>query len=302
MRYRQLGTSGLTVSAIGLGCNNFGMRIGLERATQVVRAALDAGVTLFDTAPAYGGPEGSEMMLGHALKGARQRVVLATKFGFRIHPPDVAPGSRRNVLREVEDSLRRLQTDYVDLYYLHHVDPVTPIDETLAALQDLVIQGKVRYIGACNMLPWELVEAVWTSRTRGLSRFVAAQNPYNLIDRRAEEQLLPVCARYGIGLVPYAPLANGLLTGKYRRGQAPPEGTRLADRPNALSGSSFDRVEELEGFARERGLSLLQVALGGLLAQPVVASVIAGATSAEQVRANAAAADVDLSLTDLSAV
>ncbi len=300
MRYRQLGTSGLTVSTIGLGGNNFGVRCGQEQTTAVVQAALDAGITFFDTAPAYGGPEGSELMLGHALKGERHRIVLATKFGFRIHPPDIAPGSRRNVRREIEDSLRRLQTDYLDLYYLHHVDPATPIDETLAALSDLILEGKVLYIGVCNMLAWQLVEAEWTARTRHRSRFLAAQNQYNLIDRTVEDQLVSVCARYGIGLVPYSPLANGLLTGKYRRGHAPPEGSRLAARPNTLRDANFERVEQLEAFGHERGLTLLEVALGGLLAQSTVASVIAGATSAEQVRANAAVAEVDMTLHDLA--
>ena len=300
MRYRQLGTSGLTVSVVGLGGNNFGVRCDQAQTTAVVHAALDAGITFVDTAPAYGGPEGSELMLGHALKGERQRIVLATKFGFRIHPPDVAPGSRRNIRREVEASLRRLQTDYLDLYYLHHVDPATPIDETLAALSDLVAEGKVLYIGVCNMLAWQLVEAHWTAESRRRSRFVAAQNLYNLLDRTAEEQLVPVCARYGIGLVPYSPVASGLLTGKYQRGQPPPEGARLAARPNALRDANFERVEQLQAFGQERGLTLLEVALGGLLAQPTVASVIAGATSAEQVRANAAVADVELTLADLA--
>jgi aryl-alcohol dehydrogenase-like predicted oxidoreductase len=300
VRYRQLGTSGLTVSAIGLGGNNFGVRCGQEQTTAVVRAALEAGITFFDTAPAYGGPEGSELMLGHALKGERQRIVLATKFGFRIHPPDIAPGSRRNVRREVEDSLRRLQTDYLDLYYLHHVDPATPIDETLAALNDLIAEGKVLYIGVCNMLAWQLVEAEWTARTRKLARFIAAQNQYNLLDRSAEDQLVPVCARYGVGLVPYSPLANGLLSGKYARGHAPPDGSRLASRPAALTDTNFDRVEHFTAFGRERGLTLLEVALGGLLAQPAVASVIAGATTPDQVRANAAVSDVELALADLS--
>jgi aryl-alcohol dehydrogenase-like predicted oxidoreductase len=295
-----LGASGLKVSAIGLGCNNFGTRTDQAQTTSVVHAALDAGITFFDTAPAYGGPEGSELMLGNALKGERHTVVLATKFGFRVHPPDVAPGSCTNVRREIENSLRRLQTDYVDLYYLHHVDPLTPIEETLGVLGDLVAGGKVLYVGACNMLAWQLVEAEWTGRFNKQSRFIAAQNLYNLLDRTAEEQLMPVCARYGIGLVPYSPLANGLLTGKYCRSCAPPEGSRLAARPNALTDANFEKVERIEHFAQQRGVTLLQMALGGLLAQPTVGSVIAGATTADQVRANAAAAEVDLTLDDLA--
>jgi aryl-alcohol dehydrogenase-like predicted oxidoreductase len=300
MHYRHIGTSGLVVSIIGLGGNNFGVHCGQEKTTEVVHAALDAGITFFDTAPAYGGPEGSELMLGRALKGERHKVVLATKFGFRIHPPDVAPGSRRNVRHEIEESLRRLQTDYVDLYYLHHRDPVTPIEETLGALNDLVAEGKVLYIGVCNMLAWQLVESEWAARSLKLSRFIAAQNLYNLLDRTVEDEVIPVCARYGIGLVSHTPLANGLLTGKYRRGCPPPEGTRLVSRPNALSDANFDKLASIEQFAQQHSLSWLQVALGGLLAQPTVASVIAGATSADQVRANAAVAEVDLALENLS--
>jgi aryl-alcohol dehydrogenase-like predicted oxidoreductase len=300
LRFRQLGASGLTVSVIGLGGNNFGTRCTQEQTTAVVHGALDAGITFIDTAPAYGGPDGSELMLGRALEGQLQRVVLATKFGFRIHNPDIAPGSRRNIRREVEDSLRRLRTDYLDLYYLHHVDPATPIEETLLALHDLVHEGKVLYIGACNMAAWQLVEAEWTARSLHISHFVAAQNLYNLLDRSVERDLVPVCQRYDIGLVPYSPLANGLLTGKYRRGAPPPEGTRLSERPDALNRANFDGIERLESFAAERGLSAVQVALAGLLARPVVASVLVGATSAEQIAANAAAADVDLSLDDLA--
>jgi len=288
---------------IGLGGNNFGTRCDQERTNAVVHAALDAGITLIDTAPAYGGPDGSEMMLGHALKGQRQNAVLATKFGFRIHDTDIAPGSRRNIRREVENSLRRLQTDYLDLYYLHHVDPLTPIAETLAALDDLVAEGKVLYVGACNMAAWQLVEAEWTARLRGVSRFVAAQNLYNLLDRSAERELVPVCERYGVGLVAYSSVANGLLTGKYRRGEPAPEGTRLAERPNALADESvFDTLQRFESYGIQRGLTPVQVALSGLLAQPVVASVLVGATSAEQVRANAAAADVELRTEDLAAL
>ncbi|MBV9597353.1 MAG: aldo/keto reductase [Chloroflexi bacterium] len=300
MRFRQLGASGLTVSVIGLGGNNFGTRCTQAQTTAVVRGALDAGITFIDTAPAYGGPDGSELMLGQALKGQRQRVVLATKFGFRIHNPDIAPGSRRNIRREVEDSLRRLGTDYIDLYYLHHVDPLTPIEETLLALHELVHEGKVLYVGACNMAAWQLVEAEWTARSLRLSRFVAAQNLYNLLDRSVERDLVPVCQQYDVGLVPYSPLANGLLTGKYRRGIPPPEGARLAGRPEVLSKANFDSIERFESFAAERGLSPVQVGLAGLLAQPAVASVLVGATSVEQVAANAAAAEVDLSVEDLA--
>jgi aryl-alcohol dehydrogenase-like predicted oxidoreductase len=300
MRFRHLGTSGLTVSVIGLGGNNFGTRMDQAQTTAVVHAALDSGISLIDTAPVYGGPEGSELMLGHALRGVREQVVLATKFGARSRAPNVAPGSRLNIRREVENSLQRLQTDHIDLYYLHHVDPVTPIDETLSTLDDLVAEGKVLYIGACNMTAWQLVEAAWTSRARNMSRFIAAQNLYNLLDRSLEADVVPVCDRYGIGVIPYSPLANGLLSGKYRRGEAAPEGSRLAARPAALAAANFDQVEALAAFGEQHGRSLLEVALGGLLAQPTVASVIAGATTVEQVRANAAAAESDLTLADLA--
>lgn len=190
-----MGNSGLVVWVIGLGGNNFGVRCAQEQTTEIMRVALDAGFTCFDTAPGYGGPEGSELMLGRALSGERYRVVLATKFGFRIHPPAIAPGSRRNVRHELEQSLRRLQTDYVDLYYLHHRDPVTPIEETLGVLTDLVAEGKVLYVGICNMLAWQLVEAQWTAQSLKLSRFVAAQNLYNLLDRTVEDRTLGAAAQ-----------------------------------------------------------------------------------------------------------
>jgi aryl-alcohol dehydrogenase-like predicted oxidoreductase len=295
MRYRPLGSSGLLVSAVGLGCNNFGSRVDLSGTKAVVDAALDAGVTLFDTADTYGNKGGSETLLGHVLRGRREYVVLATKFGNDMggmYGPDYdARASRRYLRKALEGSLRRLQTEYVDLLQLHNLDAFTPIDETLDALDEVVREGKVRYIGSSNLDAWQLADAEWTARANGGARFISAQNQYNLLERTVEAELVPAALKYGVGILPYFPLANGILTGKYRRDEPPAAGTRLAGRQDELTDQVFDRVEELETFARERGRSLLDVAIGGLAAQPAVASVIAGATSAEQVRANVAAAE-----------
>jgi aryl-alcohol dehydrogenase-like predicted oxidoreductase len=275
-----------------LGCNNFGRRIDLEQTRQVVHAALDVGITLFDTADIYGE---SEDFLGEVLGPARADIVLATKFGMdmggQLGPDWGARGSRRYIRKAVESSLRRLRTDWIDLYQMHAPDPSTPIEETLAALQDLVSEGKVRYVGCSNFAAWQLADADWTARHRGLSRFVSAQNHYSLIERGVEAELAPACRHLGVGILPFYPLANGLLSGKYHRGEPAPEGTRLAVRQDWLSDDRFDRVEALEAYAAERGRSLLDVAIGGLAAQRAVASVIAGATKPEQVRANAAAGE-----------
>jgi aryl-alcohol dehydrogenase-like predicted oxidoreductase len=292
MRYRSLGNSGLLVSVVGLGCNNFGGRVDLEGARAVVDAALEAGVTLLDTADVYGGQGGSETILGELLEGRRDEVVLATKFGMPMQDDDAERelrGSRRYIRRAVEASLRRLRTDYIDLYQYHRPDGATPMEETLEALSELVSDGKVRYIGCSNFAAWQLSDAEWTARTRGFARFISAQNQYNLLDRSIESELVPACERYGIGVLPYFPLANGLLTGKYRRGEPPPAGARLAARPKALDQADFDRIEALEALAAAAGRSLLDLAIGGLAALPAVASVIAGATTADQVRANVAA-------------
>jgi aryl-alcohol dehydrogenase-like predicted oxidoreductase len=290
MRYRRLGDSGLVVSVVGLGCNNFGRRIDLERTRAVVDAAIDVGVTLFDTSDSYGE---SETFLGEVLQGRRDDVVLATKFGSdlrgRLGADWGARGSRRYIRRAVESSLRRLRTDWIDLYQLHFPDPVTPLEETLAALHELVVEGKVRYLGSSNLAAWQIVDADWIARSRGTTRFTSAQNHYSLLERGVETELVPACSARGIGLLPYFPLADGLLTGKYRRGEPPPPGTRLAARPERLEEAAFDTIEALERYAADRGRSLLDVAVGGLAAQPAVASVIAGATWPEQVRANAAA-------------
>jgi aryl-alcohol dehydrogenase-like predicted oxidoreductase len=295
MRYRRLGESGLMVSVVGLGCNNFGSRIDADRSQAVVHAALDAGITLFDTADAYGERGRSEEYLGAALKGRRDDVVIATKFGADMaggNGPDWgARGARRYIARAVESSLRRLDTDWIDLYQLHFPDSATPIEETLAALDDLVHAGKVRYLGHSNFAGWQVADAAWVARTRGLAPFVSAQNHYHLLRREVEAELVPACQRFGLGLLPYFPLASGLLTGKYRRGADAPAGTRLAAERFAprLEQAPWDTIEALERYASARGIGLLDVAIGGLAAQPAVASVIAGATTPEQVRANVAA-------------
>jgi len=292
MTYRPLGDSGLMVSTVGLGCNNFGMRIDLDATKAVVSEALDLGVTLLDTADSY---STSEEFLAQVLKGRRDEVVLATKFGSDVkgaNGPDWgARGSRRYVRLAVERSLRRLETDWIDLYQLHKPDPNTPIEETLSVLTDLVHEGKIRYLGHSNLTAWQVADAEWTARSAGFDRFISAQNEYSLLRTEVETELVPACDAYGIGLLPYFPLASGLLTGKYGRGDAPPEGGRIAawGMSAVLNDANFDRIEALETFAAERGITLLDVAMGGLAARPTVASVIAGATSAEQIRANVAA-------------
>jgi len=290
MEYRQLGASGLTVSVVGLGCNNFGGRVDLDGTRAVVEAALEEGITLLDTADIYGGRGGSETFLGQVLKGRRDQVVLATKFGMNMGKPEWgAPGSRRYIRLAFEASLRRLQTDYVDLYQYHYPDPLTPLEETLAAMGELVTEGKVRYVGSSNLAGWQVADGEWIARQQGSARFISAQNEYSLIKRDVEADLTPACVHYGVGILPFFPLASGLLTGKYRRNEPAPTGTRLASRIDSVSGSDFDMVEALEKYAAERGVSLLDVAIGGLAARPAVSSVIAGATRPEQVRANAAA-------------
>lgn len=297
--YNRLGNSGLTVSTVGLGCNNLG-RPGTATESQegtdaVVHAAVDAGITLFDTADTYGAVPGlSEERLGKALGSRRSDVVLATKFGMDmkgVNGPDFdARGSRRYIMTAVEASLRRLGTDWIDLYQFHTPDPLTPIDETLAALDDLVTSGKVRYIGHSNRAGWQIAEAEFTARAAGSTRFISAQNHYNLLDRRAELEVTPAAEAYGLGVLPYFPLANGLLTGKYSSGSAP-EGSRLThSRTNLLQDADYDQLREFGQFAAERGLSEIQVAFSWLASRPSVSSVIAGATKPEQIRQNAEAA------------
>jgi aryl-alcohol dehydrogenase-like predicted oxidoreductase len=293
MRYQPLGNCGLLVSTVGLGCNNFGRRLDTEETRAVVDAAIDEGITLFDTAESYGDGE-SEVMLGKALKGRRDQVVLATKFGHRnadmgYGPAAGSPGSRSYIRRAVAESLRRLNTDHIDLYQLHTPDPLTPIAETLAALHELVSEGKVRYIGHSNLSGWQLAQADHVAAELGVTPFVSAQNHWSLLAREAEAELVPAAVEYGLGVLPYFPLAMGLLTGKVRRDRPPAEGTRLAGRTEYVTEARLDTVERLAGWASDNGRSLLDVAMGALAAQPGCASVIAGATKPEQVRANAAA-------------
>lgn len=294
MEFRNLGDTGLKVSEVGLGCNNFGMRVDASGTAAVVAAALDGGINFFDTADYYGHSQ-SEVYLGQALGKRRQEVIIATKFGLPMGDSPLDKGaSRRYIMQAVEASLQRLNTDYIDLYQIHFPDPDTPIQETLAALDDLVHQGKVRYLGCSNFSGWQLADADWTAAAFGYAAFVSAQNQYSLLDRRAEKEVIPACEHFGLGLLPYFPLASGLLTGKYRRGQPPPEGTRLSNPSpavtTALSDANFDVVEALTRFAEERGHNLLELALCWLLSQPVVSSVIAGATAPEQVTGNISAA------------
>jgi aryl-alcohol dehydrogenase-like predicted oxidoreductase len=306
MKTRRLGDSGLKVSEVGLGCNNFGWRIGEPEAQAVVDAALDAGVTLFDTADMYGGTQ-SEVMLGRALGKRRSHVVIATKFGIQVgDDPSRKGASRRWIMRAVEDSLTRLGTDYIDLYQLHRPDPDTGVEETLRALDDLVSQGKVRYIGASNMPAWRIADADWVARAAGRTRFVSVQNEFSLLKREAEAEVLPACMRFGVGFLPYFPLASGALTGKYRRGEPLPEHSRIADLDPGgarfLGERTFDAVEKLQAWAAARGRSVLELAFAWLLGHPIVSSVIAGATSAEQVRANAATAGWRLSPEEVAEV
>ncbi|MEX1217486.1 MAG: aldo/keto reductase [Acidimicrobiales bacterium] len=289
MTFRHLGKSGLVVSTVGLGCNNFGMRIDEAATKRVVDAALDNGITMFDTSDSY---SDSELFLGKALGARRSDVVLATKFGSDLkgaNGPDWnARGSRRYIRKAVERSLSRLGTDYIDLYQLHKPDSSTPIEETLSALSELVAEGKIRYIGNSNFTGWQIAEADWISRSNGFSRFISAQNHYNLIDREAEAEVLPACEHFGLGQLPYFPLASGLLSGKYQRGNPAPPGGRIAawGMEAMLSEANFDKIEALDAFAVEREITLLDVALGGLASRSSIASVIAGATTPEQIVAN----------------
>jgi aryl-alcohol dehydrogenase-like predicted oxidoreductase len=283
--------SELKLPRIGIGCNAFGTRIDADRVAEVVNAAIEEGAAFFDTADVYGFGS-SEELLGAAIKGRRDSVIVATKFGMDVQGINGPDGGRRGsaeyVRASVEASLRRLDIDYIDLYQYHTPDRETPLDETLGALNELVEAGKVRAIGCSNLRAWEVVDADWRARTAGTARFLTAQNEYSLYNRSAEDELLPACAALDVGVLPYFPLAYGLLTGKYRRGAAAPEGSRLAGEAQArrLELADWDRIEALQKFADDRDLTLLQVALGGLAAQPAVVSVIAGATKPEQVAAN----------------
>ncbi len=294
MELVDLGESGLRVSRVGLGCNNFGGRLGLDATRAVVDAALDAGVSFLDTAEIYGNGGGSERLLGEVLEGRRDEVVLATKFAWE---PGDGLASPEAIRRSIEGSLERLRTDYVDLYYLHRPDPEIPLGDTLGALDQLVEAGKVRAIGCSNFSADQLAQANRTAREQGTARFTVLQNHYNLLRRDDDEDVLPLCKELGVAYIPYFPLASGLLTGKYRRGQTAPEGTRLAGR--AIDDEQFDRVEALARFAEERGHTLHELAIAALASTSGIASVIAGATKPEQVRANAAAASWQLTQSEL---
>ena len=306
MEYRKLGNTGLKVSEVGVGCNNFGMRMDQEQTQAVVDKAIDEGINLFDTADVYGGTK-SELFLGNALGSRRHDVVVATKFG--MGSPDAVlsrGGSRRYIVNAVEASLKRLDTDYIDLYQIHFPDVDTPIEETLRAMSELVTQGKVRYIGCSNFTGWQVADADWTAKSLGLNRFETAQNLYSLMDRRLEREVIPACERFGLGMLPYFPLASGLLTGKYRRGEDAPEGTRLGAMgpraAQALSDQNFDIVEKLTEFAETRGHTLLALAIGWLASKPVISSVIAGATRPEQVEANVKASAWKLTAEEMNEV
>ena len=303
MDYRQVGRSGLQVSAIGLGANNFGKRVDYDGSAAVINQALDVGINIIDTSNSYGDGY-SEEYIGRALKGKRHQAVVATKVSSRVADgPNQGGNSRQHIVTEVENSLRRLGTDYIDLYQLHWTDPNTPIEETLRALDDLVHQGKVRYIGCANFMAWQVCEAMWTSRDLGLAPFASVQPPYSLMEREVEVELMPFCQVYGVGIFPYYPLANGFLTGKYRRGREAPAGARLAsDHGGMFTGANFDALERLENFAAERGHTILHLAFAWLLANPMVSSVISGATAPEQVVANAEAYDWHLNKEDLAEI
>ena len=294
MEYRHLGRSGLEVSVVGLGTNNFGGRIDMAATQVVVDQSIEEGINLFDTADVYGGQGASEEFLGKALGNRRQDVVVATKFASPMgEGPMKAGGSRHWIMNAVEDSLRRLGTDYIDLYQVHRPDADTPLDETIRALDDLVTSGKVRYLGNSNFASWQIAESHHLAKNNGWAPFISAQPQYSLLDRSIETEFVPACNEYGLGVLPFFPLASGLLTGKYKRGSDAPEGTRLAAGPMAdrmLTDRNFDKVEALEEFAQGRGHTLLELAFSWLASQSHVSSVIAGATKPEQVTANAAAA------------
>lgn len=310
MQYRQLGTSGLTVSVVGLGCNNFGGApikapsgtlygaMSLEDAAKVINAAFDSGVTFFDTADVYGNG-GSEDQLGAILADRRHQVVLATKWGSGMDArADIAWGSRRYIRQACEASLRRLNTDFIDLYQMHWPCPKTPLEETIAALDELVREGKVRYFGHSHFSAWQTADADWLARSRGRERFISAQNHYSLLERAAEQDLLPACEHFGVGLLPYFPLANGLLSGKYRRDQPAPKGARMSGR--VIDAQTYDMIEQLAGYSAARDLTMVDVAIGALLYQSAVSCVIAGATRVEQAVANARAARWHASAQDMA--
>ena len=307
MEYRNLGKSGLQVSLVGLGCNNFGGRLDEAQTRAVIDKCIDVGITFFDTADVYGRGKSEEFM-GPALKPHRRNVVLATKAAASMgEGPYWGGASRKYLIEAVDESLRRLQTDYIDLFQIHFPDPKTPIDETLRALDDLVKSGKIRYIGSSNFKGWQVVEADWVARSEHTTRFISAQNEHSLLQRGPEAELIPACEKYGVGLLPFFPLASGFLTGKYRPNETPPEGTRLgaANSPFAsriLNEGNYDILVKLEKFAEDRGHTMIELAFSWLASKPIVGSVIAGATKPEQVEQNAKSADWRLTAEEMSEV
>jgi aryl-alcohol dehydrogenase-like predicted oxidoreductase len=305
VEYRNLGNSGLQVSIVGLGCNNFGMRMDANATDAVVGACLDEGINLFDTADVYGGQGRSEEFLGRALKGKRHQAIIATKFASPMgEGPMTSGASRGYIMKAVDDSLRRLGTDYIDLYQVHRPDPKTPHEETMRALDDLVRSGKVRYLGNSNYTGWQIAHCDWIAKTGHMAPFISAQNQYSLLDRRIEAEVVPAAEQFGLGILPFFPLASGMLTGKYRRGESAPEGTRLAGPmgSRALTDQNFDMVERLEEYAQSRGHTILELAFSWLASKPYIGSVIAGATKPEQVKANAAAAAWRLTAEEMAEV
>jgi aryl-alcohol dehydrogenase-like predicted oxidoreductase len=292
--YRRLGRSGLEVSVVGIGCNNFGRRLDLDGTAAVLNQAIDEGINLLDTADIYGGEGASEELMGKALEGKRHQVVLATKFAGPMGEGPMSKGTSRNhIIDAVDASLCRLRTDYIDLYQVHFPDKETPMEETMRALDDLVRAGKVRYLGNSNYAGWQIAHAQWIAEHYRMTPFISAQNEWSLLKRAVETEVVPAAQEFGLGVLPYFPLASGLLTGKYKRGAAAPEGTRLAAGPmaeRALTDANFDIVEQLETYVQERGHTLLELAFSWLASHPAVGSVIAGATKPEQVTSNAAAA------------
>lgn len=307
MLTRNLGRSGLRVSLVGLGCNNFGGRIDDESSRKVIDKAIDSGITLFDTADVYGNRGGSETVMGKLLGDRRKQIVLATKFGMVMDEAGIKKGgSRRYIMEAVEASLKRLKTDWIDLYQMHRFDPLTPIDETLRTLEDLISQGKVRYIGCSNFASWQVGDAAWTAKLLGTERFVSCQDEYSLMVRGAEKELIPAAIHYNMGLLPYFPLANGLLTGKYKRNAPLPEGARMTRESQraaeVLTDANWEKTEKLTAFCEARGKTLVELAFSWLAAQPVVSSVIAGATKPEQVEANVKAASWALTAEELAEI
>jgi len=303
MKYRQLGKTGLQVSSIGLGTNNFGNRVDQKGASLIIDHALDVGINMIDTSNSYGGGY-SEKYIGEALKGKREKAIIATKVSSRIaEGPNNAGNSRKHIMAAIEVSLKRLQTDYIDLYQIHWIDENTPIEETLGALDDLVHQGKIRYIGCSNFAAWQVCEAIWIAKTKDLESFASIQPRYSIMDRVIEQEMIPLCSQYGVGILPYYPLANGFLTGKYKRSQEAPKGTRLSEDDRGMfTGNNFDLLEKLEQFCIERKHSVLELAFSWLLAKPEISSVIAGATKVEQVIQNSRAVEWQLSNQDLEAL